>query len=159
MTTSTGDFGWNATWMLAQDGSSTGMFGAGNGTTPTTPGTGQPAGATPTAPGPGNNMIFLFMLPLVALVLLSMWMNRKEKRKREALMSSVGKNDQVLTVGGVIGTVTEIYDDRIVLRVDDNTKTKISFARSSIQQVLKPTNAPVAETSIETKGKAEKANA
>ncbi len=101
--------------------------------------------------------MFLFLLPLLALVLLSMWMNKKERRKRETLIASVGKHDTVLTVGGIIGTVVEILDDKIILRVDDSTKTKIAFAKTSVQQVIRSSNAP-AETTIETKGKTEKAS-
>jgi len=44
----------------------------------------------------------------------------------------------VQTVGGVIGTVVELKSDEVVLKVDDSGHTRIRFARSAIQQVLKP---------------------
>lgn len=147
-----------AAFTLAQDGSSTSGF---TGAAPAGP-AGAPGatGAAPIgtpAPNPGGSMMFIFLLPLVALVLFSMWANKKERKKRESLISSVGKHDVVLTVGGIIGTVTEIQDDKIILRVDDSTKTKIAFAKSSIQQVIRSSTSP-AEPTIQTNGKPEKAN-
>jgi len=43
------------------------------------------------------------------------------------------KNDKVLTVGGIIGTIADLSNDgsRVTLKVDDGTRIK--FTRSSIQ--------------------------
>jgi len=120
---------------------------------------GQPLPAQPS--GGGQSMLLIFALPLLFIVLLSMWTSKKERKKRETLLNAVAKNDRVLTVGGIIGTVTEIKDDEIILRVDDNTKTKIAFAKTSIQQVIRSSGTP-AETQdpqIETKNKGERATA
>ncbi len=40
------------------------------------------------------------------------------------------------TVGGVIGAIVEIKPDFVVLKVDESSNTRITFARSSVQQVL-----------------------
>ncbi|MGE3107305.1 MAG: preprotein translocase subunit YajC [Phycisphaerales bacterium] len=145
-------------WTVAQDGSSTGMFGSnpGAGGAGTTAAPGTPGPGTTSAPAPGGAGI-LYLLPifLLGIIVLSWWTNKKEKKKRDALISSVGKNDLVLTIGGMIGTVTEIQDDRIILRVDDANKTKIAFTKSSVQQVIRSANTP-ATASIETKSAAEK---
>jgi preprotein translocase subunit YajC len=37
----------------------------------------------------------------------------------------------------VLGTVVEVRDDEVVLRVDDATGTKIAFAKSAVQGVLR----------------------
>ena len=154
------------TWLIAQTGSSTGeMFGSpaapsasGTPGTSTAPATGT---APPTAPPSGPSSIMLIMgVPLLFLVLMSFWMNKKEKKKRQSLMEAVKRNDRVLTVGGIIGTVVEIRDDEIVLRVDDNTKTKIAFSKASVQQVIRSSEGGGgnADATIETKSKAEKAS-
>jgi preprotein translocase subunit YajC len=61
--------------------------------------------------------------------------SQKNKRKQhEDLMTNLKKNDKVVTIGGIIGTVAEVADDRVTLKIDDNTRVK--FTRSSIQDLL-----------------------
>ena len=43
---------------------------------------------------------------------------------------------QVVTVGGIIGTVADIRDDEVVLVTDETSRTRIRVTRASIQQVL-----------------------
>ncbi|MBC7771598.1 MAG: preprotein translocase subunit YajC [Pyrinomonadaceae bacterium] len=149
------------TWLLAQSGSSTGeMFGTQPGTSASgTSGTAPASGTTPPAgaPGGGSSMMLVLAVPLLFLVFMSFWMNKKEKKKRQALMDAVKRNDRVLTIGGIIGTVVELRDDVIVLRIDDNTKTKVEFSRASIQQVIRPSEGGNPDATIETKSKSEKA--
>ena len=60
---------------------------------------------------------------------------QKDKRKQhEDLGENLKKNDKVVTVGGILGTVAEVTGDRVTLKTDDNTR--IRFTRSSIQEVL-----------------------
>jgi preprotein translocase subunit YajC len=55
------------------------------------------------------------------------------------MLTALKKNDKVVTIGGIVGTVANIsVDDQkvevVTLKVDDNTRIK--FIRSSIQRVL-----------------------
>lgn len=74
-------------------------------------------------------MVFMFVMTAMS--------GRKEKRRRAELLASIQRHDRVQTVGGVIGIVVDVQDDEIVLKVDESTNTRIRFARSSVQQVLK----------------------
>lgn len=100
---------------------------------------GAPNGGTGAAPGGLGPMTL--MLPILGLFLLMMILSggaaKKEKKKRAEMMSSLGKHDRVQTVGGVIGTIVEIKDDEVVLSVDESTKTRIRFAKSSVTGVLR----------------------
>ena len=108
------------------------------GTPAAAPAAGTPAGASGAAPAdPGFN-ILLFVLPiLVLMVVFSAVAQRKEKKRREALLSAVKKHDRVMTTGGVIGTVVETSADTVVLRIDENSSVRMTFARSAVQQILK----------------------
>jgi preprotein translocase YajC subunit len=53
------------------------------------------------------------------------------------MLSSIKKNDSVRTVGGIIGSVVEVKPDVVVLKVDENSNTKVTVARSKIEAVLK----------------------
>jgi len=91
-------------------------------------------------PAPAANpfgMIWMVLVVLGVMIGFSMLSSRKEKKKRAELLSSIKKGEKVLTIGGIIGTVAEVRDDEVVLRVDENSNTRMRFTRSSIQQVLK----------------------
>lgn len=109
--------------------------GAGNGGTAAAPGTAP--GNTPAAPS-GLGPIFPILLAIMAFMIITTIMSgRKEKKKRAEMMSSLGKHDRVQTIGGIIGVIQELRDDEVVLRVDESSNTRIRFARSAVQQVLK----------------------
>jgi preprotein translocase subunit YajC len=101
-----------------------------------------PGGATPPrASDPfGGGFFPLLIVLLVAMVLLPLVGQRRDRKKRQALLAAIKKHDRVQTIGGVIGSIVEIKPDTVVLKVDETSNTRITFARSSIQQVL--TSAP-----------------
>ncbi|MEE8155800.1 MAG: preprotein translocase subunit YajC, partial [Phycisphaerales bacterium] len=80
-------------------------------------------------------MVVLVMM-FLAMIIFSFMGQRRDRKKREAMISAVQKHDKVQTVGGLIGSVVEVKTDTIVLKVDESANTRITFARSSIQQVL-----------------------
>ncbi|MEQ9406286.1 MAG: preprotein translocase subunit YajC [Fuerstiella sp.] len=99
------------------------------------------AGAAP-ADGPGvpgeqaNPLVQMAPMLIMFVVLfyfIVMRPQQKEQRKRQELLGALKKNDKVLTIGGIIGTIVDFSGDgqRVTLRVDDGTR--IRFTRSSIQ--------------------------
>jgi preprotein translocase subunit YajC len=133
-----------STWMtLAQSGQPVAPAGM-PGATPTAPaatttlpgGTIQtPVGTTGGQAQPQGSMMILMLLPLMILfmVLMSWFTGRKEKKRRAELMSSLKRGDKIQLFGGMIGTVADLYDDEVVVRVEEG---RIRFARSAIQSVL-----------------------
>lgn len=127
---------------LAQDASQVvvpGMEGAG-GTTAAP--SGGADGATPPAGGGGGIDPMLMMLPLLAVLFIFMTIpaarrDKRQRKERQAMLDALGKHDKVMTTGGVIGTVVELRDDEVVLKVDENTNTRIKFSRTAIQQVIR----------------------
>lgn len=101
---------------------------------------GAPAGAQAPSGGGFEPFFVILMGMLVVMIMFSVLGGRKEKKRRAEMLSSVKRHDRVQTVGGVIGTVSEVRDDEIVVKVDESTNTKIRFARSAVQQILKSSN-------------------
>jgi len=52
------------------------------------------------------------------------------------MVQSLKKNDKVRTIGGIIGTVVDIKEDEITLKVDESNNTKIKVASSAIGKNL-----------------------
>ncbi len=101
---------------------------------------GGPVG--PTAPGqpqPGSGMglVFALMMGMVVFMFLTQRsQTKKRERERQQLFDGLSKNDRVLTVGGVIGTVHSVKDNEVILKVDESTNTKVAFVKSAIQRVI-----------------------
>lgn len=59
--------------------------------------------------------------------------NQRDKKRRKTTLDSLKKNDRVVTIGGLIGTVFSISADQkeVTLKIDDNAKLKV--LRSAIQ--------------------------
>jgi preprotein translocase subunit YajC len=88
----------------------------------------------------GNPNILTNLLPLIAIpflfYLIIMRPKKLEDRKRQAMINALKKNDKVLTLAGIYGTVVSVDNDqdRVVLRVDDNVK--IAFSKTSVLKVI-----------------------
>jgi len=52
------------------------------------------------------------------------------------MVQSLQKNDKVQTIGGIIGTIVDIKDNEITLKVDESNNTKIKILRSAISRNL-----------------------
>ena len=61
-----------------------------------------------------------------------------------------GQGDQIVTIGGIHGTVVTVKDQTVVIKVDDNTR--IEFTKTAISTVL---NKDAAKTNPNAKKKVE----
>ncbi len=61
---------------------------------------------------------------------------RKKQQQHKQMVQTLKKNDKVRTIGGLLGTVVDIKDDEITLKVDESTNTKIKIASSAIGKNL-----------------------
>ncbi len=96
------------------------------------------AQGTPAAPPPGGGKLIIGMLLFVGVFFFMTHRTQKrERQKKEDLLNNLAKNDRVMTIGGVIGTIVAVKDNQITLKVDENTNTRMTFIRRSIQQVIR----------------------
>ena len=52
----------------------------------------------------------------------------KQRKKTEAMLSALKKGDQVVTSGGIYGTIQSVDVETVILKIADNVKIKISRA-------------------------------
>lgn len=89
------------------------------------------------APG-GNPMmgqLLFFGLFFAAMWFLLIAPQRKKQKAHQQMIKSLATGDEVLTSGGIYGTITNVKDDRVVLRIAEGTKVEV--ARSFVQTVEK----------------------
>jgi preprotein translocase subunit YajC len=60
---------------------------------------------------------------------------RKESKERDAMRAALKKGDEVVTIGGLFGTVTAVDKNTVTLRVD--AKVELRFERAAVSRVTK----------------------
>lgn len=115
----------------------------------------QPAGATEsitTAPGANQTGLedvpqqkrpaspwssFLLIAAMFVLMYFVLFRGpRKKQQQQRQMMQSLRKNDKVRTIGGIIGTIIDIKDDEITLKVDESNNTKIKITPAAVSKRL-----------------------
>lgn len=83
--------------------------------------------AQPTGGSPASMII---MLVVMFAVLYFMLIRPEKKRKKEAdeMRSSLATGDKVTTIGGIVGTVVSIKDDKFVMETSAD-QVRIEFAK------------------------------
>ena len=79
----------------------------------------------------------VLLVVMVAVFYFAMIRPQKKQEKQIAEMrDSLTVGDEVVTIGGIIGTVLIIKDDKIMIETG-NDRTKLTILRSSVKTVLK----------------------
>ena len=78
----------------------------------------------------GSADIFTQFLPLI-LLFLGMWFliigpQRKRQKEHDKMLSELKSGDEVVTSGGIFATVTNVKEDRLVVRIADNSKVELA---------------------------------
>ena len=136
------DFVNHHTLLLAQDikpnaGTKKAPANTQQGTTQLPDGTTQPGVNPPPNQTPGGGgFLIIMILILVVFWVFAMGGQKKEKKKRQEMLDQLKKGDKVQTIGGIIGNVVEVKDTHVVLKVDENSNTRLKFGRGAIQGVI-----------------------
>ncbi len=84
-----------------------------------------------------DNPMFLFVI-LGLFVLMMFWSSRqrrKQEKARREMLSGLKKGDDVTSIGGIVGKVIEVREDEVVVKVDETTNTRMTFARWAIRGI------------------------
>jgi preprotein translocase subunit YajC len=80
--------------------------------------------------------IFMAVFLVAILYFMVIRPQKREADEKQKLLASLKKNDRVLTTGGMYGTIVNIKEDEVTLRVDDQAKVKVRFAKTAVAKVL-----------------------
>ena len=86
--------------------------------------------------GGGSSMIFLMQMVAIGAIFYFLLIRpqRKEQGRHRQMIEKLQKGDEVVTNGGIIGTVVHTQDDRITVKTGENTRVVVQ--RGRIAQVL-----------------------
>jgi preprotein translocase subunit YajC len=81
-------------------------------------------------------------LPII-LLFLGMWFliiapQRKRQKAHDKMLSELKKGDEIVTSGGLFGTITRVKDDRFVVEIANDTRIELgkSFVSSKIEATI-----------------------
>ena len=98
---------------------------------------------TPAPSQPQGPAAWMQILPMVllfgAMYFFLIAPQRKKQKEHEKMLTALQSGDEVVTTGGIYGVITNVKEDRFVVRVADNTKLEIG--KSFVQTVVKKTAA------------------
>ena len=87
------------------------------------------------APGRGMMVLVIYIVAFIAIMyFLILRPQRRIQQKHQQMISQIRKGDEVVTDGGIIGSVVHMTDDRVTIKTAENTR--IVIARPKIARVL-----------------------
>lgn len=91
--------------------------------------------STPQAKPQASPLVSLMPIALIFIIFYFLLIRpqKKTQKEHEKMLGELKRNDEVITSGGIHGTIVNIQEDVITLRIDDNTRIKIQ--RPSISRL------------------------
>ncbi len=80
----------------------------------------------------------LMQVGMIVFMLVIFWVllirpQQKKAREQAELLKNLKAGDKVVTSSGIIGIITSVRDDAVVLRSAD---TKLEFQKGSVSQII-----------------------
>lgn len=90
------------------------------------------------APREGGNATLVFALQMVAIFAIFYFLlirpQRKEQQRHQEMLNQLKKGDEVVTAGGIIGTVVHADQERVTIKTAETTRLVVE--RGRIARVL-----------------------
>lgn len=80
----------------------------------------QPAG------GGGFQMMLMFLFMFGMLYFFMIAPQKRKQKEHETMVANLKSGETIITNGGIFGTITNVKEDRFVLKVADNTKIEVT---------------------------------
>ena len=110
-------------------------------------------GTDSAAAGGGFTMIITLLVMVAVFYFLMIRPESKRKKEAEQMRSSVKVGDKITTIGGIVGTVVDVKEDKFVVETSAD-RVRVEFAKWALS-----TNETGAERAKEEAKKAEAARA
>ena len=88
-----------------------------------------------------GNPFNLIMISGILFILLVLRPQQRQMKEHQKALTELKKNDRVVTNSGIHGTVVQASSDDpvVVLRIDENTGTRVTVNRDAISKIITET--------------------
>ena len=84
-------------------------------------------------PRQGGNQTVIFVVQMLAIFAIVYFLlfrpQRKEQDRHQKMLAALKKGDEVVTAGGIIGTVVHAEEDRLTIRSGESTRLVVERSR------------------------------
>ena len=101
----------------------------------------------------GGGFLIVLALVLVVLYVMTIRPQRQRQQAQQRMIDAAGVGDDVLTSGGIYGTITQAEGDDIVLEIADGLE--VHMTRRGIAAVLPPDDEEVEDEDAEAEAEGE----
>jgi preprotein translocase subunit YajC len=109
------------------------------------------AQAAPKAGQSPVSMLVMMGVIFAIIYFLMIMPQRKKQKETQNMLSNMKKGDKIVTIGGLLGTVGNVKDTTVMVKISDNTV--VEFRKSAIASVINDDKTDKTETEkIEKKG-------
>jgi len=92
-------------------------------------------------PGQGGSSLAMY-LPIILIFVIMYFLilrpQAKRQKEQQKMLESLQKGDEVLTAGGIYGTIVGMKEKDTIVVVEVDKNVKLSVARSSISRKVVP---------------------
>lgn len=80
----------------------------------------------PAPAGPsGTTMLLFYGLLLVGMYFLLIAPQRKKQKEHQKMLTELKQGDEVITAGGIYGTITNVKEDTFTVRLGEGVKVEV----------------------------------
>ena len=91
---------------------------------------------SPQQPTPSPFSMLVPFIGMFVIFYLMVFRPQSQARKQhEQMLKNLRKHDEVVTSGGIFGTILNVKDDRLTLRVDENVRLDVE--KSAVTRLVK----------------------
>jgi preprotein translocase subunit YajC len=85
-----------------------------------------------------NPLVQLFPLALIFIIFYFLLIRPQKQKEKEhqKMIEGVNKNDEIVTLSGIHGTIVNVKEKTVILRIDENVKMEIE--KNQIAYIKKP---------------------
>lgn len=102
--------------------------------------TGEGDGTSSEGAKPPGNQLFSTIVLFGGMFLL-LWFfllgpERRRRKEHQARLAALKEKDEVVTMGGIYGTILSLDEESVVLRVDEKRQTTLRISRSAVSSIV-----------------------
>ena len=79
------------------------------------------------------NMVWPFLLMALIFYFTLYRPQKKDQQKRENMLSSLKVGNEIVTIGGIYGSIVKLGDNKAVIKIADNVEVEV--ARTAISYI------------------------
>lgn len=96
----------------------------------------------------GSGILFIIIIAFLLLYLIVVRPQKRRQSEQQQMISELRVGDEVLTVGGIYGTVSQLDDERVTLEIAP--KLEVQVSRRAIAGVTREPDEPEVAEGDET---------